>query len=134
MLKKLKSLNMSLSPYLTSPNFSKFPCLETLILKDCTSLEDVHISIGNLANLVFLNLHGCLNLRSLGDNFCNLRALEVLCVGNCKRMEALLIELGKIKSLKELNVAGLRISELPVSIGCLSKLVELDLTRTLNPS
>ncbi|KAL8087618.1 hypothetical protein AgCh_037679 [Apium graveolens] len=78
---KLKTLDISGSEDLTTtPDFTKLPCLETVHLKGCKSLEEVHISIGNLVRLVSLDLHGCVKLRSLPDTICNLRALGVFIV------------------------------------------------------
>ena len=79
--------------------------------------------------LVSLNLKDCVNLRSLPDTICNLGALEVLCIEYCVGLEALPIELGNIKSLKVLNASGTSFPKLPDSIGFLSKLVRLELSR-----
>ncbi|KAL8090584.1 hypothetical protein AgCh_039871 [Apium graveolens] len=127
--KELKTLNMSYSQDLTStPDFSNLPGLETLNLKRCESLEEVHISIGSLERLVSLDLHGCVKLRSLPDTICNLRALEVLDIHDCTSLKALPTALGGIVSLKELNAEKLSVSNLPDSIGHLSKLVDLRLS------
>ncbi|KAK1382307.1 hypothetical protein POM88_020042 [Heracleum sosnowskyi] len=49
---KLKILDMSDSQDLTTiPDFTKLPCLETLNLKGCESLEEVHISIESFFQL-----------------------------------------------------------------------------------
>ncbi|XP_063943688.1 TMV resistance protein N isoform X3 [Daucus carota subsp. sativus] len=125
---KLKTLNMSYSLDLsTTPDFSNLPCLENLNFEYCACLEEVHVSIGSLERLVSLNLHGCVNLRSLQDSICNLRGLQCLNIGGCSRLEALPFELGNIESLTELKAWGLSVSEIPESIGRLSKLVELEL-------
>jgi hypothetical protein len=56
-LNKLKVLNLEGSKCLIrSPNFLQVPHLEILILEGCTSLIEVHESIGDLKKLVFLNL------------------------------------------------------------------------------
>ncbi|XP_074357077.1 TMV resistance protein N-like [Apium graveolens] len=124
--KNLKTLKMSHSPYLTTTSdFTGLPCLETLNLEDCESLTEVHMSIGSLMSLVTLYLPGCRNLRSLPDTICNLRALKSLNIDDCGSLEALPIGLGNIESLTELNASGINVSELPDSIGRLSKLVKL---------
>ncbi|KAL8087615.1 hypothetical protein AgCh_037676 [Apium graveolens] len=129
----LKTVKMSHSKYLiTTPDFTKLPCLETLDLELCESLEEVHMSIGSLARLVSLNLKGCKRLRSLPDTICDLRALKVLKISKCNSLEALPVRLGNIESLTELKAGGLSVSKLPDSIGSLTKLVELNLNNSEN--
>ncbi|KAL8090840.1 TMV resistance protein N-like [Apium graveolens] len=130
---KMKILSLGRSPNLTTtPDFNRFPWLETLNLGDCSSLEEVHTSVGTLVRLVSLNLEFCYNLRSLPDSICSLRALEVLIITACTSLEALPTELGSIESLKELHAYGLNVSKLPDSIGRLSNLVKLDLSQNRN--
>ncbi|XP_017221713.2 disease resistance protein RPV1 isoform X1 [Daucus carota subsp. sativus] len=127
-LENLKTLNMRFSRDLTTtPDFTRLPRLENLYLEGCTSLKEVHISIGSLVNLVSLNLKSCSSLRSLPDTICELKALEVLCVDACIWLKALPTQLGNLKSLLELNARWLRVLQLPDSIGDLSKLVKLKL-------
>ncbi|KAL8090600.1 hypothetical protein AgCh_039882 [Apium graveolens] len=126
----LTTLDMSYSQDLvTIPDFIKLSSLKILNLKGCKSLEEVHVSIECLTNLVSLNLSGCINLRSLPDNICNFRALKSLNVGGCSSLEALPMNLGNIESLTELNAWGLTtVLKIPNSIVRLSKLVELNLS------
>nr|XP_017233920.1 PREDICTED: TMV resistance protein N-like [Daucus carota subsp. sativus] len=126
----LTTMDMSYSEDLvTTPDFTTLSSLKTLNLKGCTSLEEVHISIGCLPSLLSLNLSGCVNLRSLPDNICNIRALKRLDVGGCSSLEALPMDLGKIESLKELIAWGLTtVPKIPDSILNLSKLVEFNLS------
>ncbi|MCH83510.1 TMV resistance protein N, partial [Trifolium medium] len=59
-LVNLKILNISHSRYLkSSPDFSKMPNLEKLIMKDCPCLAEIHPSIGDLKNLILINLKDC---------------------------------------------------------------------------
>ncbi|XP_074356722.1 TMV resistance protein N-like [Apium graveolens] len=116
----------------TTPDFNRFPWLETLDLGCCRSLEEVHTSVGTLVRLVSLNLVHCRNLETLPDSICSLRALEVLKIGYCISLEALPTELGSIESLKELHAYALSVSKLPDSIGSLTNLVELDLSHNWN--
>lgn len=79
MFEKMKILNLSHSYYLSqTPDFSRLPNLEQLILEDCTSLFEVHHSIGDLTSLVLVNLKGCKCLTSLPRNFYKLKSLETL--------------------------------------------------------
>ncbi|XP_074356926.1 uncharacterized protein LOC141696707 [Apium graveolens] len=129
----LKTLDMSFSQDLvTTPDFSKLPCLTTLILDGCESLEDVHISIGSLPRLVFLDLTFCVKLRILPDTICNLRALKSLRIDNCSSLKALPKELGNIGSLTQISAWQVNVGGLPDSLGRLSKLVRLSLAFSSN--
>nr|XP_007134179.1 hypothetical protein PHAVU_010G026200g [Phaseolus vulgaris]ESW06173.1 hypothetical protein PHAVU_010G026200g [Phaseolus vulgaris] len=65
-LRWLKVLNLSHSMYLTeTPVFSRLPSLEQLILKDCPSLLEIDKSIGDLCNILLINLKDCTGLRNL---------------------------------------------------------------------
>nr|XP_017233171.1 PREDICTED: TMV resistance protein N-like [Daucus carota subsp. sativus] len=126
--KNLKTLNISGSSNLVStPDFSGSPSLESLNLQCCTSLEEVHISIGRLPSLVYVDLGYCTTLKSLPDSICGLRKLEVLTISGCSSLKVLPKNLGNIESLKVLDAWRLRVSELPYSICCLGNLVELRL-------
>ncbi|XP_021826152.1 TMV resistance protein N-like [Prunus avium] len=75
----LKILNLSHSYKLTkSPDFSKLPNLEELILEGCVSLSEVHSSIGDLGRLSLVNLKYCAMLRDLPLNFYNSKSLTTL--------------------------------------------------------
>ncbi|WOG87983.1 hypothetical protein DCAR_0207216 [Daucus carota subsp. sativus] len=130
----LKDLDMSHSCDLTAtPDFTRLPCLETLKLMNCKSLEEVHISVGTLGKLVCLSLPGCVKLKRLPHTLCNLSALKVLDINICESLEALPVELGNIKSLEEFIASGLSsVSILPDSIGRLSNLVMLSLRENGN--
>ncbi|KAL1802233.1 hypothetical protein ACET3Z_030880 [Daucus carota] len=85
-------------------------------------------SIGHLSKLVKLRLSDNTKLKTLPDAICNLRSLEILDISYCRSLIALPVELGNMESLKELDAHGLAVSQLPNSIGHLSKLVELRLS------
>ncbi|XP_074355613.1 TMV resistance protein N-like isoform X2 [Apium graveolens] len=108
-IKSLKELNAE------SLTFSRFPD-----------------SIGHLSKLVELKLSHNENLRILPNTICNLKALRVLNISCCKSLEALPTELGCLESLEELDAKVLSVSELPDSIGRLSKLVTLRLSYNKN--
>ncbi|KAG6723365.1 hypothetical protein I3842_03G204800 [Carya illinoinensis] len=123
-LEKLKILNLSHSHYLTkTPEFSSLPNLEKLILKDCTSLYEVHQSIGDLNNLVLANLKDCKSLRSLPMSFYKLKSLQTLILSGCSRFDALADNLGNntairqvpdsvvhLRNLKHLSLCGCKVS------------------------
>ena len=98
MFKNLKTLNISGSSNLVStPDFSGSPSLESLNHQCCTSLEEVHMSIGRLPSLVYVDLGYCTTLKSLPDSICGLRKLEVLTISGCSSLKALPKNLGNIE-------------------------------------
>ncbi|CAN6722311.1 unnamed protein product [Malus baccata var. baccata] len=94
-------------------DFLLFPNLEELILVDCTSLKNVHESIGNLERLVYLNMKDCKNLRMLPKNMCMLKSLETLILSGCSNLDEFPVEvMRKMESLKVLETDGIPIGEL----------------------
>ncbi|CAN6681909.1 unnamed protein product [Malus baccata var. baccata] len=103
-LKKLKFLNLGYCCRLKwSPDFSKLPNIERLILRDCTSLSEIHPSIVQLKCLKYLSLANS-NLTS----------------------DAFPEDLGSISSLEVLDLRGNDFTALPILTG-LSKLQTLQL-------
>ncbi|XP_059638690.1 disease resistance protein RUN1-like [Cornus florida] len=103
LLRLLKILNLSHSHGLTNtPDFSKLPNLERLILKDCISLIKVNESIGELVRLVLLNLKGCKNLRNLPTKIGQLKSLEKLILSGCSKLVKLPKDMCEMESLKVL--------------------------------
>ncbi|XP_010263244.1 PREDICTED: TMV resistance protein N-like [Nelumbo nucifera] len=90
LLGNLKILNLSHSlRLLKTPDFTGVPNLERLILEGCTSLVEVHNSIGCLENLVFMNLKDCRNLINLPSSICKLKSLENLILSGCSKLHNL---------------------------------------------
>ncbi|KAM7466165.1 hypothetical protein LguiB_013727 [Lonicera macranthoides] len=92
-LKSLKILNLSHSNLLKGTmDFNGVPMLETLLLEGCTSLLEVHSSIGVLDKLAHLNLKeelvvdGCQSLQSLPKLPPN---VEFVYMDNCTSVERL---------------------------------------------
>ncbi|XP_062171815.1 disease resistance protein RPV1-like isoform X3 [Alnus glutinosa] len=116
---KLKVLNLSNSKCLTrSPDFSQVPQLEILVLEGCTSLVQVHVSIGHLKRLVLLNLKNCTNLKYLPRSIFNLESLETLNLSDCSAFEKLRNQqpssFGLFMNLKTASFSGCRsLIELP---------------------
>jgi Leucine-rich repeat (LRR) protein len=128
-LNKLKVLNLKNSKFLTKiPNFSQVPILEILVLEGCTSLVDLHESIGNLKGLVLLNLKECQNLRNLPGSTSNLKSLQILNLSGCLRLDKLPEQLENMMALKELHVDKTAITQLPVSFGFLKNLETVSLS------
>ncbi|KAM7478297.1 hypothetical protein LguiA_026510 [Lonicera macranthoides] len=103
-LSSLKILNLSHSHELTcAPDFSTLPKLESLILKDCVNLLEVHESIADLERLCLLNLKGCINLRRLPRLIFHLRSLETLVLSGCSELLKQSEMLGELESSKKRN-------------------------------
>ncbi|CAL8107931.1 unnamed protein product [Prunus armeniaca] len=124
----LKILNLSGSLRLTkSPDFSKLPNLEELILQHCVSLSEVHSSIGDLGRLVLVNLQGCETLRDLPLNFYKSKSIETLILNGCWSFKNLAEGLGDMVSLTTLKADYTAIRQIPSSILKLEKLKVLSL-------
>ncbi|VVA21250.1 PREDICTED: TMV resistance [Prunus dulcis] len=124
----LKILNLSHSYELTkSPDFSKLPNLEELILKRCESLSEVHSSIGDLGRLSLVNLEGCVSLKDLPLNFYKSKSIETLLLNWCLSFEKLAEGLGDMVSLTTLKADVTAIRQIPSSILKLKKLKVLSL-------
>ncbi|KAK9290497.1 hypothetical protein L1049_008667 [Liquidambar formosana] len=112
-LGKLKFLDLSHSHYLIkTPDFIQLPNLEKLILEDCISLVEVHASIGDLEQLVLLNLRNCKRLRSLPRSMWRLKSLEILDLSNCSVLKdadetTIRRVLSSVVHLKNLNYLSL---------------------------
>ncbi|KAI8002110.1 TMV resistance protein N [Camellia lanceoleosa] len=126
--KSLKILNLNNSKCLTkSPIFCAQSMLEELQLERCTSLMELHESIGLLDKLVYLNLKDCMNLRFLPGSICKLKSVERLNLTGCTKLEEFPEHLGHMESLTELLADGTIIKQLPFSIGLLKNLKRLSL-------
>ncbi|XP_010263318.1 PREDICTED: TMV resistance protein N-like isoform X2 [Nelumbo nucifera] len=92
-LQNLKILNLSHCSHLVkTPNFWGLLNLEKLILEGCTSLVEVHSSIEDLDNLVYLNLKDCRKLRELPSSIYKLKALQDLVLPGSSKPDALQTE------------------------------------------
>jgi len=124
----MKILNLSHSHYLReTPDFSKLRNLEQLILEDCTSLFEVHHSIGDLSNLVLVNLKDCKCLKSLPRSFYKLKSLDTLILSGCSKIDNLADNLGELESLTILLADRIAIRQVPFSIVQLKNLKYLSL-------
>ncbi|KAL7215559.1 hypothetical protein ACSBR1_027670 [Camellia fascicularis] len=131
-LGKLRIMNLSHSTYLTkSPNFTRVPNLERLILEGCTGLVNLHPSIVVVRRLICLNLKDCKSLKSLPYGI-QLVSLEVFIVSGCSKLDNVLVSLGYMKCLSKLCLDGTGISELPPSVGYLTNLGLISLRNCKN--
>lgn len=127
-LPKLTSVNFEGCKFLEKiPDFTGVTNLENLNLDYCTSLVEVHPSVGFLDKLVMLSLRGCSNLMKFPAQI-SLKSLEVMELGNCFRLENFPVIVEKMESLRYMNLQGTAIKELHSSIGYLIGLEELYLS------
>ncbi|CAL5340851.1 unnamed protein product [Camellia sinensis] len=113
LLESLKILDLSHSHCLIkTPDFSKAPNLERLILKNCATLVEVHESVGHLQRLVLFNLKDCKSLKKLPRSIGMLKFLETLDISGCSNLEELPTELGTLESLTVFHANKIDISRL----------------------
>ncbi|KAL3568180.1 hypothetical protein D5086_030831, partial [Populus alba] len=147
----LKIINLSKSLHLTkTPDFTGIPNLESLILEGCTSLFEVHPSLGYHKKLQYVNLMDCESIRILPSNL-EMESLKVCILDGCSKLEKFPDIVGNMNCLMVLHLDGTGIEELsssihhliglevlsmktcknlksiPSSIGCLKSLKKLDL-------
>ncbi|GJU56970.1 TMV resistance protein N-like protein [Tanacetum coccineum] len=130
-LQKLEYLDLSFSQDLIrTPDFGRLPHLKRLNLEFCSSLVEVHTSIGVHSKLVLLNLRSCEKLESFPSPI-KMGSLEFLNLSGCSRLRKM-PDFVNMDKLTELDLSHNSIEELPSSIGDLSSLVYLDVTNCRN--
>ncbi|KAL3726072.1 hypothetical protein ACJRO7_031028, partial [Eucalyptus globulus] len=147
--KELKVLKLSSCRHLhASPDFHTSMYLERLVLERCCLLSKIGRSIGNLKNLVSLNLKFCKFVKVLPEELRYLEALEELLIDGtsiriihfrpasmkrlkilsacqCEGLARISDSIGHLKSLLSLGLDGAAIESLPDSVGSLKKLQRL---------
>ncbi|XP_060181664.1 disease resistance protein RUN1-like [Lycium barbarum] len=122
-----KKLDLSDSKRLRrTPNFNGSRSLETLWLHGCSSLTEIHPSIGNLDRLIDLDFSGCKKLTDLPSSICRLKSLETLDICRCSSLQTLPVDLGDMRCLKFLAASDTGIKQLPRSVEMLKDLKNLD--------
>ncbi|XP_028751293.1 TMV resistance protein N-like [Neltuma alba] len=117
LLERLKILNLSHSSFLMqTPDFSKLPNLEKLILKNCPNLSKVHPTIGHANKLLLINLKDCTSLCTLPRSIYNLKSLKTLILSGCVRIEKLEEDIEQMDSLTTLIADDTAITEVPLSL------------------
>ncbi|KAK2352679.1 disease resistance protein RUN1 [Trifolium repens] len=117
LLEKLKILNLSHSRYLkNSPDFSKLPNLENLIMKDCPNLSNIHQSIGDLNSILLINLKDCTSLNNLPEKIYQLKSLKTLILSGCTNIDNLKEDIVQMESLTTLMAKDTGVKEVPYSI------------------
>ena len=122
----LKYINLKSSlNFFETPDFTKIPILEKLVLEDCINLREIHPSVGVHKKLTLLNLKGCKNLRSLSRKF-ETECLEILILSECSNLNRI-PEFGEnMERVSKLYLDGTAITKLPTSIGNLTGLSSLN--------
>lgn len=128
LMEGLKSLNLSHSHYLKeTPNFSRMPYLEKLILKDCPHLSIIHPTIGDLKYIVQINLKDCKSLKHLPRSFYNLKSLKTLNLYGCSKINKLEEDIGRMESLTTLDATKTSMAKVPYSLVRLKNIKHLSI-------
>ncbi|KAH0724721.1 hypothetical protein KY284_000586 [Solanum tuberosum] len=140
-LPSLQKLDVSYSKSLMQiPDFTGMPNLEYLNLRRCTSLKEVHHSLGCSKKLIELDLYFCeklerfprVNVESLKSLDLHQARLRVLDLSDMKNLVALPSSICKLKVLMKLDVSYCsKLESLPEEIGDLENLEELHASHTL---
>ena len=107
-------------------DLSGAPKLKQLIFRHCTRLYKIHASLGDLKQLIRLDLNGCKCLESLPQKI-SLEALEIFDLGGCSRLKKFPKIVGNMSCLSKLCLSETAIKDLPLSVEHLTGLIELDL-------
>ena len=103
--------------YLTeTPDFSRLPSLEQLILKDCPSLLEIHNSIGGLCNIILINLKDCTSLSNLPKEIYTLKSVKTFILSGCSKIDKLEEDIAQMESLTTLMADNTAVKKVPFSI------------------
>ena len=116
-----------------TPNLNGVRNLKQLILQGCTALSKIHSSLGNLKQLIRLDLFGCKYLERLPHKI-NLESLEVIILSDCSRLKKFPEIVGNMPCLFELYLNETAIKDLPMSMEHLTGLIKLGLRDCKNLS
>ncbi|XP_076908188.1 TMV resistance protein N-like [Bidens hawaiensis] len=132
-LPSLKILDLHDSRQLRrTPDFNGLPCLERLNLEKCVRLKEIHPSIGYHQRLVWVNMKGCLNLKSFPP-IIHMKKLETLVLSECRQLKKFPDIQTRMDSLENLHLDETGIKVVPPSVGqfC-TNLVFFDLRKCSN--
>ncbi|KAH9387428.1 uncharacterized protein NEMAJ01_2324 [Nematocida major] len=102
--------------------------VQALLLYNC-KFSKIPDSIGELKELHSITISNC-EISKISDSISHLNKLSILHIVNCTKLERLPEGLFQCHALKDLQVTSCRISHLPCMVGVLS-LVKLNLSRNL---
>ncbi|XP_050256642.1 TMV resistance protein N-like [Quercus robur] len=111
---------------IVTPDITRVPNLEKLIVEGCTTFCEVHSSIGVHKRLILLNLKGCKSLCNLPCKY-EMESLDILIFSRCSKIKNIPTFAGNMKCLSKLYMDGTTITKLPMSIEHLTSLKSLSL-------
>ena len=112
-------------------DLSGAPKLKQLILRRCTRLYKIHTSLGDLKQLIQLDLNGCKCLEILPHKI-SLEALEIFDLVGCSRLKKFPKIVGNMSRLSKLCLSKTAIEDLSLSMEHLTGLIKLDLRECKN--
>ncbi|XP_031262809.1 TMV resistance protein N-like [Pistacia vera] len=131
-LDRLKVISLSHSKNLNkTPDFTKVPYLEELILKGCTGLREIHPSLLLHKKLILLNLRDCTSLTTLPRKI-NMESLKKLVLSGCLKLKTFPQIVRSMESLVELCLDRTPIKELPFPVEHLKGIVLLSMENCKN--
>ncbi|XP_030551778.1 disease resistance protein Roq1-like [Rhodamnia argentea] len=124
-LRNLKYVNFGESGFLKKfPDISKIPNVESLKLHGCVRLVEIHESVGQLEELVELDLESCLSLETCPSTLKS-KYYKFLRFESCSRLAKFPTISTQMEALQMLSLNESGIEELPDSIRNLVSLVAL---------
>ncbi|KAF3946647.1 hypothetical protein CMV_027109 [Castanea mollissima] len=133
-LNELKLIDLSGSQNLIElSDLSGAPNLKQLILIGCTRLSNIHPSLGNLKQLILLDMSGCRCLNSLPHKI-NLEALEFFDLSGCSKLKKFPYIVENMPRLWKLCLSETAIKDLSLLVIHSTGLIELDLRDCKNLS
>ncbi|GKE69123.1 Toll/interleukin-1 receptor domain-containing protein, partial [Tanacetum coccineum] len=100
----------------STPDFNGLPCLQTLELRYCGELEEIHPSLGNHRSLKYVYVSCCFKLRMF-PTIVRMEQLESLHIIYCHRSLVFPEIQANMERLVKLDVDGIQIDALLSSIG-----------------
>jgi len=84
-------------------------------MKNCPSLSEVHQSIGDLKNLLLINLRDCTSLANLPSEIYELKSVKTLILSGCSKIDKL-EDILQMESLTTLNAANTGVKQVPYAL------------------